>query len=398
MKKSMAMKRIVALGGGYAGIRALLDLQEARRWRGLRAELTLIDRGTGHQVVTLLHRVATEDLPPASALLPFRRLLPDVEILQAEVSEIDLDRRRVITDRGEIAYDRLVIGLGSETASPPIPGLEEHALNLRWWGDAVRLRRRVRELFARAAGAGSASERRGLLRLVVAGGGATGCQLAGEICHWVTDLADEFAVPVGEIEILLLDAQPTLLTGLERGAARRAERVLRRKAISVNLESPLESVAVGEVAFGGETLPCGAVFWTGGVRAPELLAACGLETGDAGRVKVDRALRCVGRPAVLVAGDCALVEVGGRPVPATAAFALRQGAYVAQALESERKGRRIAPYKPRDLGMLVSLGGADAVGDLLGFPLTGLAAGLAKEGIERSYVATVLGQLPPLPI
>ena len=204
--------------------------------------------------------------------------------------------------------------------------------------------------------------------------------------------------PVEDIELLLLDAESRLLGGWSRGAGRRAQAVLRRKAVAVELRSPLESVAAGRVSFGGRTLPCGAVFWTGGVRAPELLAASGLATDDAGRVRVDRRLRAAGHPEVRVAGDCALVEMRGRAAPATAAFALRQGAYAARALEAERRGRRIEPYKPRDLGMLVSLGGGDAVGDLLGFPLAGLAGGLAKEGVERSYVATVLGQIPALPL
>ncbi len=388
------MTRIVVLGGGYAGIRTLLDLQELRRRRRLRAELTLIDRDAGHQVVTLLHRIATEGLPSASAILPFRRLLSEVEILRAEVGEIDLARNRVVTSRGEIAYDRLVIGLGSEASTPPIPGLAEHALALRWWPDAVRIKEAVRGLFARAGGTSSAAERQRLLRLVVAGGGATGCQLAGEIAHWVTDLADEFAVPVGDIELILLDAGPSLLDDQDPATGRRAESVLRRKAVEVRLGSRLESVSAGQVSFGGETLPCGAVFWTGGVRAPAMLATSGLPVGDAGRVWVDRRLRVIDHPAIYVAGDCALVRLDGRPVPATAAFALRQGAYVARALEAELKSRWVAPYRPRDLGMLVSLGGTDAVGNLLGFSLSGLAGGLAKEGIERSYVATVLGQLP----
>ena len=391
------MKKIVVLGGGYAGLRALQDLQQARKRRRLRADLTLIDRADGHQIVTLLHRVATEDLPPESALLPFDELLEDVEIRQAEAGEIDLDRRAVITNRGDVSYDRLIIGLGSETAMPPIPGLEEHALGLRWWSDALRVKRVVRGLFARAA-VGSAGERRELLRLVVAGGGSTGCQLAGEIAHWVTDLADEFGVPVEDIEIILLDAEPRLLGGWDRGAARRAEAVLNRKAVDVRLGSPLESAGEGLVTFGGETLRCGAVFWTGGVRAPALLAASGLATGEAGRVRVDRRLRSTSHPEVRVAGDSALVEMNGRPAPATAAFALRQGAYVARALVAEFQGLRVEPYRPRGLGMLVSLGGGDAAGDLLGFPLSGLAAGLAKEGIERQYVSTVLGQLPALPV
>lgn len=226
-----------------------------------------------------------------------------------------------------------------------------------------------------------------------AGGGFTGCQLVGELAHWVTDLADEHGVPIADIHLILLEAASCLLPGWERLYSERAEHVLRRKGIDVRLSSKLEKVEPTRVTFSGETLSTHTIVWAGGIRAPSLLASSGLSTGRQGRVLVDDYLRVTQYPAIYVAGDSALFVKDGQALPATAALALRQGAYVATTIADEVNGQPIEPYRPSNPGMLVSLGGNDAVGDVLGVPLQGSAAGLVKASIERWYISTLTGKL-----
>lgn len=383
------MKRIVILGAGYAGLRCALDLADA----DIEAEIELIDRNASHQLVTWLHDVAAAAIPADTAQLQLRRVLPPdrLAFTRATVDKIVPAEHLVRTSAGDRRYDRLVIALGSDTAWPPIPGLREHAFPLRWWDQAVALREHIRDQFAVAADIQDDVGQRCHLRIVVSGGGFTGCQLAGELAHWLPALADAHSIDVMNIDLMLVEREDHLLPNWESWASRRAERVLARKGVDVRTGASLEAVDGTQVTFAGETVCTHTLVWAGGIRAPKMLAESGLPTGAQGRVVVDDYLRVPDDPEIFVAGDCALaLRENGEPVPANASFAIRQGQYVAETLLAEIKGRNLVPYHPTIPGILVSLGGDDAVGDALGIPLFGMPAGAIKDGVEQWYLSTVL--------
>jgi len=386
---------VLILGGGYAGLRLALDFSSQVAARGINAAITLVDRESNHQIITELHRIATESLPRARGAIAFRDIIPsNLNFLCDEVTTIDADRRMVRTGDHTLKYDRLVIALGSEPRLPPIPGLEEDGLRLRSLADAEKLRLHIRDCFAAAAKAVSPLERRACLRILIAGGGFTGCQLAGELAHWVTDLADEYAVSVSDIHLLLIEAAPTLLPGGEASDGRKAHRILCRKGVDVRLGTRLLSLEPGMVTFGEERLNCRTVVWTGGVSGPSVLRGLAFPLDPMGRCRVDGSLRTVSFPEVYAAGDCAGYQLHDRTLPAAAAVAVRQGAFIARALADDVTGRPVARYVPLDTGLLVSLGGNDAVGDLLGVPVDGPAGGLVKEGIEAWYALTARNLTP----
>ncbi len=388
MPRSTRIDTIVVLGAGYAGLRCISTLAHARQHGSLHARLVLVDRYPYHQFITWLHEVASEAIPAERARIPLDRLLPTehVDFVRTEVTRLIPPERRVLTDQNDFTYDRLVIALGSDTAWPPIPGLREHAFALRWWEEAVRLRAHIRRQFAIAGRAKRRATRQRHARIVIAGGGFTGCQLAGEFAHWLPLLADEYGVPLDDVHLLLLEAQSRLLPAWRRWVGQRAERVLRRKGVDVRLSTPLERVTKDHIVAGGETVETHTLIWTGGIQAPALLAESGLPTGEQGRVHTDAFLRVPGFADLYAAGDCALVrDAAGALLPATAAHALRQGAYVARALLAEIAGEPVEPYRPRHLAMFISLGGGDAIGDVFGFPVRGRPASLIKEGVERWY-------------
>ena len=393
-----SLQRVLVLGAGYAGLRVVLELvQGCRRHALADTEIVLVDRGRDHELITQLHLVAAAAMDADAARRPIASLLPPngSRFHRGQVEALDLEEKIVVAGGERLPYDRLVVTLGSEATAPAIPGLQEHAFSLRWWKDAVCLRDHLRRSFLGAATAPGDGRARSL-RVAVVGGGATGCQLAGELAHWVPALADEEGIEVEAVQLLLLEANDRLMAGAEEAVSRQAEEVLRRKGVDVRLETSLEKVSANSLTSNGETLPCDTVVWTGGVQAPQFLGAAGLATGPSGRLRVDPYLRSVNAPEVYAAGDAALIEHDGSALPATAGFALRQGAYVATCLLDELLGRPMKAYRPRDVGLLVSLGGGDAVGRVLGVALEGPPAGLVKENIERWYLTTVTRRLPLL--
>lgn len=393
--------KIVILGAGYAGLRVALDLAAATARNSIEAELVLVDRHDYHQVITWLHQVATDAIPAERARVPLRGLFSSeaLTFIQAEVRAIQPDRHSVLTDAGPIEYDRLVVALGSDTVWPKIPGLAEAALPLRWWDEARRIKNQVTEQFATAARASSPKERRCLMTVVVAGGGYTGTQLAGELTHWTPALADQYGLPLTDIHLLLVEAQERLMPHWQPRLSRRAAEILRRKGVDVRVNTPLMRVEgcfviLGRPGGGEEIIRAGTLVWAGGVRPPGLLGEAGLPLERDGRVRVNQFLQAHGYPGIFVLGDSAFYLNDGEPLAATAAHALRQGEYVAELLIAQRRGESHEPYQPIKLGMLVSLGGNDGVGDALGVPLSGLPAGLLKEGVERWYLTTI-GALGP---
>lgn len=385
---------ILILGAGYGGLRTALDLADFKRKGELEsATITLVDRNNYHQVITWLHEVAAAKISPDKARIPFERLFTDdtIKIVQGTVRGIAPREQRVMTAEGDLLhYDRLVVALGSGTAWAPIPGLKEHALPMRWWDESLAIREAILASYAEAASTTDAAERQRLMTTIVIGGGYTGCQLAGELTHWLPTLADQYKLSIMEITLRQIEAQNRLLPGWDAKLAERAEHTLRRKGVQILLDSPVEAIDAKTITVKGKPpMPYGVAVWAGGVKVPDLLAQSGFTTGAQGRVKVDESLRAEGFPTVYVIGDAALWMENDKPLPQTASHALRQGEYVARMLRREVNGRGLAGYEPTDLGLVVALGGNDGVGTALGVPLSGVAAGILKEGIEAWYLSTI---------
>ncbi|MCB1037055.1 MAG: FAD-dependent oxidoreductase, partial [Acidobacteria bacterium] len=250
MTESPAIDHVVVLGGGYAGLRIAVDLAASFRRHGLSRRISLVDRSAHHQLVTTLHRGATEARDLASCRLPLDELLVPGTVTRREatVAEIRPERREVLLEGGEaLPYERLAVALGSSPARPEIDGLEEHGLALRRWSDAERLRDHVRSVLRHAAALPSREERKSFLTLVIAGGGATGCQLAGELAHWLPSLADDHGIAVDELELILLESGSSLLADSGAEGSRYAFETLRRKGVEVRLGASVDRVRPGSV-------------------------------------------------------------------------------------------------------------------------------------------------------
>jgi NADH dehydrogenase len=388
--------RIVILGAGYAGLRAALDLGHAKARGHLSAatEISLVERADCHRVIFWMHQVAAGSLSADDACIDYADLpLEQVTLRRAEVTAIAPQRGTVATTAGEFAYDHLVLALGSGVDLPDIPGLAEHAHTLRDHDGAQALHHALEHAYARAGTADSAEAQGRRATVAVAGGGFTGCQLAGELAHRLPDLADRFGVPIRHVRLVLLEAADRLLPAMDHCHGRAAERILRRKGVEVRTAAPLERVTEDTVVAGGSGLACGTLAWAGGIRGPAVLEDAGLPLDDRGRVAVDRFLRLPDHPAIHAAGDCA-VRTDDPSAEATATEAIYQGRYLAAAIREQAHDRLPAPYRPTRLGLLVALGDGDAVGQVGPAPVAGRAAGLIKNGAERTYPDTLRGTGP----
>lgn len=356
--------RLLVLGSGFAGYSLVSHLPKEL------FRVTMVSP-TNHFLFTpLLPSAAVGTVELRSILEPVRRRRPWVELLEATAESLDLGARRVECrsavsgERFGVDFDRLLIAVGAAVGDYGVPGVREHALQLKTATDARDLRHRVLVQFASAEVPGlGAEEVARRLRFVVCGGGATGVEAAAELDDLLASemrrLHPELAPHAG---VVLVEALERLLGGFDEALATYTREHFGRSGIEVRTGVPVAAVEANGVRLeGGETIRCGAVIWAGGNAPRPVVADSGLEL-ERGRIVVDEHLRVPGHDGVWAAGDCATPRE--TPLPATAQVAQQQGKYLARAFRRERAGRAVAPFSGRSMGMLAYIGGGVALADL----------------------------------
>ncbi|HEY8540281.1 MAG TPA: NAD(P)/FAD-dependent oxidoreductase [Steroidobacteraceae bacterium] len=358
--------RVVIVGAGFAGLNAAKRLQ-----RLASLDITVIDRENHHLFQPLLYQVAMAALSPADIAVPIRTLLrrPNVKVIKANAQRVDVERRCVVTDAGEFAYDYVLIACGAQHAYFGHEEWEPFAPGLKNLPQATEIRRRVLEAFEAAERAPDAASRRRLLTFVVVGGGPTGVELAGAIGEMSRyTLARDFrSIDPRQTRVVLVEAGPRILPSFDAGLAARAARDLESLGVQVWTGAPVTEVSEEGVTVGDEKLAAATVLWAAGVKASDIGSTLGVPLDRAGRVIVGPDLTIPGHPEVFVAGDLAHAKgEDGKPLPGVALVAMQQGVYFASIVERETKAGSIQPREPfryRDLGSMATIGRSRAIAE-----------------------------------
>ncbi|HLW84207.1 MAG TPA: NAD(P)/FAD-dependent oxidoreductase [Candidatus Sulfotelmatobacter sp.] len=394
-----AKPRVVIVGAGFGGLNAAKTLAHAK------AQITVIDRKNHHTFQPLLYQVATAGLSPGEIAAPIRSILSshkNVEVLMAEVTGFDLDRRRVETPDCEIAYDYVIVAAGARHSYFGHEDWEPFAPGLKTIEDALEIRRRVLLAFELAERQVAAGETVAPLNFVVVGGGPTGVELAGtlaEISHHA--LAHEYrAIDPKMAHILLLEGGPRVLPAYAEDLSRSAQAQLEHLGVEVRTSTVVTHVEAGSIHVGETRFLATVILWAAGVAASPLGRKLTADVDRAGRVPVEPDLSLPGHPEVFVIGDLAtLKDENGKMLPGVAPVALQQGTFVAKLIRREiesptEKSERSAPSfsrslreggggdsRPRfhywDKGSLATIGRAAAVAQFGKIHISGFVAWLS---------------------
>src|SRR3954452_11284729 len=210
-KSTQKRKRVLVLGGGFAGIGAARKLKDAD------VDVVLVDKHDYHTFQPLLYQVATDLLENAAVGHPLRDLFqeqPNALVHNATVSGLDLDRREVqFEEMAPLGYDYLVLALGAEVNFFGADGAPEHAFPMDTLPHAVRLKEHVLERWE-AADRDPALVEDGALNIVVVGGGPTGVESVGALAElYRSDLDEDYPdLPAEAATITLVEAGPVLLS------------------------------------------------------------------------------------------------------------------------------------------------------------------------------------------
>ena len=313
-------KRVVIVGGGFAGIEAAKALRHAH------ADITLVDRSNHFVFQPLLYQVATGALAPSDIAVPIRwvlRSVPNVTVLEDNVESIDKDQRRIRTGSGsELEYDYLILAAGSRHAYFGHDDWEPYAPGLKTIEDALEVRNRFLAAFEAAERAETEAERREHLTIVIVGGGPTGVELAGIMVSIAREaLSRDFRrIDPATARIILVEAGPRLVPAFQPHLSERALQDLRALGVEVRLNVPVTEIGDGLVRLGDEEIASRTVFWAAGNRGSSLSKAFPDCVDRAWHVKVSDDLSLPGHPEIFVAGDQAAVsDPGGTGTPRGAA-------------------------------------------------------------------------------
>ena len=394
------MTQVVVVGGGFAGVRAVERL--SRSDAAGRVEVTLVDRTNHHTFAPLLYQVATAGLSPqdvAHSLRAMNARRENVQVRHGEVERIDLEGRQVwLRGAAPMAYDHLVLAPGAVAADFGVPGVHEHALSLKSVSDAVAIRNHVLERFEVAA---SGSQDEGELTIAVAGGGATGVELAGAMAELRDVLLRRDFVELTDrrVRVVLVERLDTVLAGFAESSRDYTGRVLERAGVELVLGVGIARVlADGLELDDGTMLRTRTVIWAAGVRANPLVAALGAPTDRAGRIPVNPDLSLPGHPDVSVVGDAAVIHDGhGVPVPQVAPAAMQQGRHAAEQILRRLDGRPTESFRYRDKGSMATIGRNAAVNEFpIGLRVRGLPAWVGWLFLHLLYLAGFRNRLSAL--
>jgi NADH dehydrogenase len=365
--------RVVAVGGGFAGLWAVQGLAR------LPVEVLLIDRCNHHTFQPLLYQVATAGLAAPSIAAPLRHILrrqANVTVRLGTVESVDVGARRVVVDGEPCPYDYLVLAAGVTHAYFGHDDWAADAPGLKTLADALAMRARILNAFERAEATNDPAERDACLRFVVVGGGPTGVELAGTLAEIARHtLKREFRrIDPAKARVFLVEAGPRVLPAFPEVLSASAARQLERLGVTVLTGHAITHVDGRGVRMGEEPIAARTVLWAAGVAASPLGRALGTGVDRAGRVLVGTDLSLAAHPEVFVAGDLASVPSDSGPVPGIAPAAKQMGAHVARAIAARLAGRPVAPFRYRHYGLLATIGRMAAVVDLGRVRLSGMLA------------------------
>lgn len=372
------MKTVVIVGGGAGGLELASQLGKKLGRKGL-ARIVLVDKNRTHIWKPLLHEVATGSLDINTDGVVYRAHAAKHGYQFQLGTMIGLDRERkvvrlqslsdeeghLVLPEREIAYDTLVMAVGSVSNDFGTPGVAKYSYFLDSHQQAERFQKALLNHFLRINQTES-----DVLKLAIVGGGATGVELAAELYH-VADLLKVYGMPdmsARRLQITLIEAGNRILPALPDRIAASARKELMKLGIVLRENTRItECTEQGYIEASGELIAADLSVWAAGVKAPAFVTTLGMETNRIGQLVVKPTLQSVQDDHIYVIGDCcACQQPDGSWVPPRAQSAHQMATQVLKNLLNEQQGKPLQDYLYRDHGSLVNLSRYSTVGSLMG--------------------------------
>lgn len=390
------MKKIVIAGAGFGGLNTALLLEKKFK-NNPDISITLIDGRNYHLFNPSLYEVAASEEEFSSLLelkhsitLPIAEILRDkkIKFIQGKVGEINPHNKTLEINHHHLDYDYLVLALGSKSEYFNIQGAREHSFTLKSLNDAFA----IRNALEFAVESHRFDVQKKCVRVVVAGGGYTGVELAAELASLRNILAWKYSYPIEKIEVVVLEAAAELVPGFSQEASRDIYYRLKDLGVSVKISSPIFKVDKNLIhLLDGQSISFDVLVWTAGVRATDLRLSAECECNNRGQMKTDEYLRLSGHHNIFALGDIACIHAKSGPVPSTGQAAVAQAEYLAKIFPSILENKKPAAFDLKGNPFIISVGGKWAVFKSKNFYLKGFLPYLIRLAADVRYFSKLMG-------
>jgi NADH dehydrogenase len=391
------MKRVVIVGGGFAGLSCARKLASHPDIR-----ITLIDKNNFQQFQPLLYQVATAVLAPSNAAFSLRNVLrrhSNVDVKLGEVVSVDLKTRTAETAEGQkYQGDYLVLAAGSQANFFGTPGADKHAYPLYSLHDAELLRSRILAVLE-SADRDPSLIAKGALNFVIVGAGPTGAEMAGTLGDMTQRMLKDFYkdLDLSKAQIFLVDDGHSVLSAFSQKSQEYASSMLKQRGVQVRLGIAAKEVAPDHVLLSdGTKILTRTVIWAGGLKASLLSNNLGVAPGHGGRIDVQPDFSVQDFPGVYALGDFAnIAGADGKPLPQLASVAEQSGKWCAKNIAAAIAGEPEEPFRYLDKGIMAMIGRNAAVAEVgeHRHELQGPVAFAAWLGVHAALLTTVRAKI-----
>jgi NADH dehydrogenase len=339
--------KIVIIGGGFAGLAAA----ECLSWQQHSHEVTLVDSRETSQFLPLLPDIVGHSLPPDIPGYPLKRAAQrwDFHFQHARVTSLDLLQKCVVTDKGNIPYDGLLIASGTETSFKACETWSKRPLSVDSVDDAVKLR----DMAAKDESC----------HYIVCGGGYTGVELASNLRYF-------FRQRKSQNQVTIVEHGHHLCGALPRKQVDFIEKAVRQAGIEVKVDTTITELDQDHVRLADGTVISNArVIWAAGVCTAPFVNDLSFSKNRQGRLAVDSFLALDN--GIFAAGDAGGFKAGNGELRMSVQFALTQGWHAADNILRYLAGHALRPYRPLDPGWVVPLANGRGCGTILGLEIYG---------------------------
>ena len=417
-------KRILILGGGYAGVHTAKKLYKRFKRRD-DIEITLIDKNPYHTLMTELHEIAGSRTEPDAVQVSFQKIFGGkrVNVVIDEITGVDFDTKTLTSADASYPYDYLVIGAGGAPEFFDIPGVQENSFTLWSLEDALRIRTHVEERFREAAKEPNPERRRQMLTFTIAGAGFTGIELAGELLERRDVLCPKYHIDDREVRVLIIEAKDSILPIFPEKPKKKAEVRIKKMGSELMLNSMITGAGEGTVSVGEQTVKTDTFIWTAGIHGGEFstrvdltkghtargecsvasiegihgMAGCAFDederyvVGQRGRILVNDYMQSVDQKSVYIVGDIQWYVEEEHVLPQVVETALQTGETAAKNIAAEIEGKEKEEFSSNYHGFMVSVGSHYGVAHVVGTSISGFFALGIKHLINLHYLFGLAG-------
>ena len=394
------MKRILILGGGFAGVECCLDLESYFK-NNNDVEISLVSEDNFLLFTPMLPQVASGTIETRHIVTAIRTLINKTRFFEGRIKNIDPYGKTVTLygtaeNRGiQLHYDFLVIALGSQTNFFGMKDVEDNAYTMKTLNDAVVLRNRIIDMMEQAENETDPILRKSLLRFIMVGGGFAGVETAGEINDFVADISKYYPnIQTEDIKITLVEAGSEILVGFPRKLANFAKTKLIERGVEVILNFGVSSFDGKQVYLKNTENPneeqdnvilASTLVWTAGVTPIDLIKDSLFKTIK-GRILVDEFLQVSGFPGVFAIGDCCKIdpELNKKRFPPTAQIAEAHARFAAKNLRCLLSNTNMEKFDYEWKGQSAIIGKRTGVASFFGMNIVGFWAFVAWRNLYLS--------------